>query len=256
MTIYGQGAQGLADKEGIPVNEAQDVIDELMKAYPKLNSAIENAHNMAEHKHYVETISGFRRRLDTATSNDKSLKSRTLRQAFNAIVQGSGAYYTNTALIAIRKIFDELHLGSKLCITVHDSIVIDCKPEELEAVYQITTYVFSHSTIPELNNLPIGNLNVPDELKQSPTTYRFPMVGEAEIGLNYNDDVGFDLEEYKKFKSPFGYCKYNYELLKLKESLGMYDTDKYTEDDKAKKISELNEAIGILKSNKELFEQA
>jgi len=256
MTIYGQGAQGLADKEGIPINEAQGVIDKLMKAYPKLNSAIENAHNMAEHKHYVETISGFRRRLDTAMSNDKALKARTLRQAFNAIVQGSGAYYTNTALIAIRKIFDELHLGSKLCITVHDSIVIDCKPEELEAVYQITTYVFSHSTIPELNNLPIGNLNVPDELKQSPTTYRFPMVGEAEIGLNYNDDVGFDPEEYKKFKSPFGYCKYNYELLKLKESLGMYDTDKYTEDDKAKKISELNEAIDILKSNKELFEQA
>jgi len=36
----------------------------------------------------------------------------------------------------------------------------------------------------------------------------------------------------------------------------MYDTDKYTKDDKAKKISELNEAIDLLKSNKELFEQA
>lgn len=252
--LYGETIRGLAEKQGITVEESQEVMDGMYEAYPKLEEAITKAQTMAEKLHYVETLAGFRRRLDTATSKDKSIRNRTLRQAFNAIVQGSGAYVTNTALILIREVFEQAKMKSKLCITVHDSIVIDCEPSEIEDAYNIATYIFSHSPIPELNNLPIGNLDVPDHLKQSPTTYRFPMIGEAEIGLNYNDDVDFKLKDFQTYKSAYGYCKYNYEMLRLNEHLEVYDTVKYTKDDKEQQIAKYKKAISDLESQKSLFQ--
>ena len=73
MTIYGETASGLANSEGISQQEAQDIIDKLMKAYPLLDKKIQDTQKMAETKHYVETIAGNRRRLDKINSNDKAI---------------------------------------------------------------------------------------------------------------------------------------------------------------------------------------
>ena len=247
--FYGQGAQGLADREGITVDEAQEVIDGVMRAYPKLAELIDHVKNQATYKHYVETISGFRRRLSNVTSKDRSVVSGAMREAFNAVIQGSGAYCTNSALILLREIFLENNLRSKIILTVHDSVVIDCAPEELPAVAVIAETCFSRLPIPVICNNDIGNLRVPEELQLPNGKYRYPLHGEVEIGLNYGDEVDYDPVEYKTFKSPQGYCTYK---MKLKQAKDKADT--YRESDPQKAQEALAEQEYI-KTQKAVFQQ-
>lgn len=242
-TLYGEGPQGLANSENVPVNEAKQIIDGLMRAYPKLKEAIERDQNMAKSKGYVETVSGFRRRLGTIKSKDKYLASRALRQAFNADIQGSGAYCTNMAVIALHQLFLKAHLKSKLVITVHDSVVVDVHPDEMEAVAKICLYCFSHVEIPEVMYCPINDLKVPDALKTSKTTFRFPLHGELEIGCNYNNDVDFDAEEAKKFKHVYMYAKYEYAKLEIEEKLANKLIDQSQHDQMLNKLEEVKPAF-------------
>lgn len=219
---YGQSAQGLADREGISVQDAEDVIDGVMRAYPKLKALIEQVNQQAKAKHYVETISGFRRRLANVTSKDQSVVNRTLREAFNSVIQGSGAYCTNSALILLREIFLENKLESKIILTVHDSVVIDCTAKELPVVAIIAQACFAKLPIPVLCNNDIGNLKVPKELQLGNGKFRYPLHGEIEIGLNYGDEVDYDPEDYKTFKSPKGYCDYYTQLQHAKDQEATY----------------------------------
>lgn len=245
MTIYGESAQGLASTEKISVEKAQRIIDGLMKAYPGLESSINYYQNMAKQKGYVETISGFRRRLGTVRSSDRSMASRALRQAYNAVVQGSGAYCTNTAMININLLLKKAHMKSLIVATVHDSVVLDVSPDEVISIAKICSYCFSYLDIPEIVHNPIKNLDVPDELKTSDTEFRFPLHGEVELGTNYNNDVSYDPKELKEFKSPYWYCKYKYALLNLDEDLQnkLISEEKY------------NTKVEILKENKTIFQQ-
>lgn len=216
--LYGISATGLSANENIPVDEAQEIIDQFLNAYPKLQQAIDDAHESAEHKGYVEMLSGFRRRLGSVHSKDKGKASRALRQAYNAIVQGSGAYCTNTALINLRHIFQAKHFKSLIVGTVHDSIVIDVHPSEVLQVAKICDYVFSHLNIPEVVNNDATRLKVPEKWQLPDNKFRFPLHGEVELGANYNDDVELIPDEFKKFKSAQGYCKFKYAQLQLEEN--------------------------------------
>ena len=135
MLLYGESPQGLVDSRGLTMEEAQDTFHKVLSAMPQMEKVIEITNSFAEQQGYVETISGHVRRLPEATQNrNPALKSRAIRQCFNAVVQGSGAVCTNTALIYIRKAIRDYHLKSRIVITVHDSIVLDVHPSEINIV--------------------------------------------------------------------------------------------------------------------------
>ena len=128
-------------------------------------------------------------------------------------------------------------------------MVIDCAPEELPAVAVIAETCFSRLPIPVICNNDIGNLRVPEELQLPNGKYRYPLHGEVEIGLNYGDEVDYDPEEYKTFKSPQGYCTYK---MKLKQAKDKADTYRDSDPQKAQEALAEQEYI---KTQKAVFQQ-
>ena len=245
MLLYGESAQGMANKQGISLGEAQATIDKVLGGMPGVKAFIDETHAKVEKLHYVETITGFRRRLGDVLSKDKGKASRALRQSVNAIIQGSGSNILVLGLIKAREMFEKYHLKSVLAITVHDSIVIDCHPDEVEKAIAIVKYCMEHVDLPILTSNDATGYDVPEQYKLPNNKFRFPLRAEPEIGLNYNDDVGFDKEEFEKFNSPTGYCKYYYAMTNLNELLEYQLEDEETVNRKKKE----------LESKKKVFEQ-
>ena len=152
---------------------------------------------------YVETMQGHRRLLKGIWTKDK--KNDALRQSINSVVQGTGAYLTNTAVIYIDDFLQKNNMRSKLVATVHDSIVLDCPPEEIATVASVVEFIMA--------NLPIPFL----QIEWNGKMVQYPIDAETEIGVNYKDAVGFDAEDFKTFKSIKGYADYHKALAKFED---------------------------------------
>ena len=59
------------------------------------------------------------------------------RTAMNAPIQGSAADIIKIAMINVHKKMKELNLQSKMVAQVHDELIIDVHPSELEIVKQM-----------------------------------------------------------------------------------------------------------------------
>lgn len=165
---------------------------------------IEETHKAIEENGYVETLQGHRRILRDVWG-DQQTKAGALRQSVNTIIQGTGAYLTNLAVIMINDYLLSKNKKSKLVATVHDSIVIDMPHEEVAEVVSVSKFI--------MENLPIDFLMVPWEGE----TIRFPVTADAEIGTSYKDVVDFDAELFAQFNSVEGYTTYHKDIGKFKD---------------------------------------
>ena len=243
--MYGQGAMGLADKLGTDEAGAQEIIDKIMKAMPKTEQYIEGVHSFAERYGYVETLQGNYRRLPDAQHGSFGEKQRSLRQSYNSIVQGSGPYITNSAIIEIRKWLRDNNMKSKLAITVHDSIVIDVHPDEVFKVVDKAKYIMEHLPIKEFVVDSTG-YNVPKQWDLGSGKMRFPMFSEISFGHTYGDDLDWDSDEAKTFPDVKTYYNFSMETKKVndiynqKEKELPKDADEQKEELEQQRESELN----------------
>ncbi len=178
--LYGMGAGSLADILKISKDEAQSFMDTFLNSYPQVQKWIEGNKKTAIKQRYVETIFGTRRRFkkedfgilnkswNSLTEEDKvkrSTASRALRQATNAIVQGSAAQQTKATLVAMRKVLAELSekRGKKYCFNflafIHDEALFkvpkDVTESELEAIRDCMENTIKLS-IPSVTDMEIG----------------------------------------------------------------------------------------------------
>jgi hypothetical protein len=201
---YGETPFSFAPKQNMTVEEAEVVFDKYFKNKPRVKEFIDRVHEQVLRDGYVECLQGFRRNLREVYSQDKSKRNAALRQSVNTIIQGSGAYLTNNSLIHINKFIEKHNLRSKVVLTVHDSIVIDCPPEEVHLIAKAARYI--------MENLPIDWLIIDWKGEK----LRYPIKADIEIGVNYNDMVDYDMEEINSFQSIYGYCKYKIDLKNIK----------------------------------------
>ena len=201
MLIYGKGASSLAVDLGISTEEGERLVDKYYESKPKVRDFIELTHAKAKRDGYVETMQGNRRNLNEIWN--KRTEADALRKTVNTTIQGTGAYFTNLSVILIQDYIDLRNLKSKLIMTVHDSIVLDTPQEEYEEMAKVMKYI--------MENLPIEwtkyNLNGKE--------ITYPIEADVEIGWNYKDAVGFDLESIKTFKSLKGYIKFEKDKAKF-----------------------------------------
>ena len=230
---YGQSSSTLANNLGISKEEGEEIFNKYYATKPKVKDSIDYVHNFVQENGYVETMSGHRRFLADAQSMDKKKRSEALRQSYNTVIQGSGSYLTNMALTYIDDYIQGRNMKSDIVATVHDSIVLDCPPEEVSIIYKVVKTI--------MENLPFDFLKV--EYKGE--NIQYPIASDAEIGFNYNDAVEYDEEEVKEFNSFKGYINYYLSLQKLKD---------YFE---SKKINEeqYKEAIRQVEEQKHLYQE-
>lgn len=242
MLLYGESPQGLVDSRGLTMEEAQETFKKVLSAMPRMEQVIELTNAFVEQRGYVETISGHVRRLPEAMQNrNPALKSRAIRQAFNCVVQGSGAVCTNTALIYIRKAIHDYHLKSRIAITVHDSIVLDVHPNEIEIVPKLAQNIMQHLPISNfiLNMADLPDLKVADKYKINDKQFRFPLFAEMAFGKTYGDDLDFSWEDYNALNKDIEkYYKYSMEVKWVEDKYNTALKDESDDDKKAKIVDE------------------
>lgn len=231
--IYGESPFSFAGKNDMSVEEAEGIFDKFYANKPAIKKSIDSVHNFVTKHGYVETMQGHRRNLKGAQTSDLKIKNEALRQSFNTIIQGTGAYLTNMSLTYIDDYLTKYNMKSKIVATVHDSIVIDSPKEEIDNVIKVSKYI--------MENLPYDFLKT--EYKGE--IIQFPIVGDAEVGLTYNDVVEYNSEDFLTFNSVKGYSDYYNALNKIQHT---FETGLISEEQK----DQLQDKI---KSQKELYQK-
>lgn len=143
--IYGISAFGLSERLGIPRGEAKELIENYMKTYPRIKEYMEQTIVRAREDGYVSTIHGRKRYLPEINSRNAALRGYAERNAINAPLQGSAADIIKIAMIAIARRMKEEGLRSRMIVQVHDELVFNVKPDELDHLRALVASEMEHA---------------------------------------------------------------------------------------------------------------
>ena len=160
--IYGISAFGLAQRLDIPNRDAKELIENYFASYPDVKRYMDEAVTNATNSGYVETMFARRRQLNDIHSANRVVRGVAERNAINAPIQGSAADIMKLAMVEISRRFKEEGIQSKMIMQVHDEVVIDTIPAELERVCTLVR-----------------------EAMESVATLRVPLVADVNSGRNW-----------------------------------------------------------------------
>ncbi len=130
--IYGMGAQKLAQELQISTQEAKIFIENYFKHLGQLKAFYESIELSAKEKGYVTTLTGRRRALPDIHSSNTMKSALARRQAINTVIQGSAADIIKFAMLAVNGDAKLAELNAKLCLQVHDELVIEAPENTAE----------------------------------------------------------------------------------------------------------------------------
>jgi len=132
--IYGISAFGLAQRLGIPRQEAQKIIDQYFAQYPGIREYIEREVHDARSRGYVSTLTGRRRYLRDINSANQTIRAATERVAINAPIQGTAADMIKVAMVRVHSALREGRYETRMLLQVHDELLFEIPGEELANV--------------------------------------------------------------------------------------------------------------------------
>ena len=134
---YGLSAFGLAQQLGIEPDEARVLMDDYFARFGGIRDYLQGVVIEARAEGFTETILGRRRYLPDLTSDNRQRREMAERMALNAPIQGSAADIMKVAMLRVADRIDAEGLRSRLLLQVHDELVLEIAPGELEAVKAI-----------------------------------------------------------------------------------------------------------------------
>ena len=134
---YGMEAFGLAQRLGVPIGEAQQILDAYFVAFPAVHDYMERTVAEARERGYTETLFGRRRQIPELASDNFRIRQAGERQAMNAGIQGLAADIFKVALIRLDRALDAAGSTSRLILQVHDEVICEVPPADLDAVTAI-----------------------------------------------------------------------------------------------------------------------
>ena len=134
---YGMEAYGLAQRLDIPVEEASEILKAFFNAFPGVKDYMKDSIEKARKKGYTETLLGRRRKIPELLSSNFNLRQAGERQAMNAPIQGLAADIFKIALVSVHKELKKKSYDSSLVLQVHDEVILDVVPDELDSVKKI-----------------------------------------------------------------------------------------------------------------------
>lgn len=135
--IYGISSFGLSQDLSISKKEAADYIKQYFATYPTIENFINGMVESAKKTGYAVTLEGRRRPIPELKSSNFMQRSFGERIAMNSPIQGTAADIMKIAMINVYNGLKKAGLVSRMIIQVHDEILIETKPEELEQVSTI-----------------------------------------------------------------------------------------------------------------------
>ncbi len=132
--VYGISDFGLARNTGLSRKEAAAFIERYFARYPGVRRFMDAAVAEGKALGYARTIFGRRRPLPELSSSNHNVRAFGERAAMNTPVQGAAADIIKRAMIAVHGALRERALQAKLILQVHDELIVECPPQEAEAV--------------------------------------------------------------------------------------------------------------------------
>lgn len=130
--LYQQGPHATASQLNITVDEAEDFTSSYFEKLPGVLMFIDRIKGVTRRKGFTETLFGRRRYYYNIKSRDNGEQGADLRAAVNMPIQGTSADITKIAIANVERFLKDYK--SKILFTVHDELVIDIHPDELEIV--------------------------------------------------------------------------------------------------------------------------
>jgi DNA polymerase-1 len=146
--IYGISAFGLARQLGIAQGEAREYIQKYFDRYPGIRDYMERTKKIAREKGYVTTIFGRRVHLPEIASKNGAMRSFQERAAINAPIQGGAADIIKRAMVRIPAALAQAKLSARLLLQVHDELLFEVAPQEVEATIAAVRHVMEHAARP------------------------------------------------------------------------------------------------------------
>jgi DNA polymerase I-like protein with 3'-5' exonuclease and polymerase domains len=149
---YGVGPEKIAQSIGCSVTDAKDLLARFEAQFHDISKYKAKVIRQATGKApipYVETIFGRRRYIPELKSQDRGLKSRADRQAFNTVIQGSAADLMKLAIVRAHSCFtDEPDVN--VVLTIHDELVTVAREDLVEETAEAIRVSMEGIHLPEI----------------------------------------------------------------------------------------------------------
>jgi DNA polymerase-1 len=142
--IYGMSAFGLTRTTELTLAEAENFVKAYFDRFPGVHNYLEQTRQSVEHEGYVATLLGRKRyfpQLAQGSSTSEVIRSRALREAINAPIQGSAADIIKLAMLRLPDRLQAEGLSARMLLQVHDELVFECRQSELNSTAELVQQV-------------------------------------------------------------------------------------------------------------------
>ena len=135
--IYGMGPFRLSKELGISQKMAKTFIEHYFDTYRGVKRFIDETIEEARKTGKVTTLLGRHRSLPDILSSNRTAREFAERTAVNTPLQGTAADLIKLAMIRIHHALIRENLKSKMLLQVHDELVFEVPPEEIDPVVRL-----------------------------------------------------------------------------------------------------------------------
>ncbi|NQT47641.1 MAG: DNA polymerase I [Chloroflexi bacterium] len=143
--VYGMSGYGLEQATELSRDEAARFITSYFEKHPGVREYLESTRQQAREQVYVQTLLGRRRYIPELRATNRQVREAAERMAINMPVQGTAADIIKLAMINLQQEMDRRALKSKMLLQVHDELLFESPPEELEEMKALAQRTMSQA---------------------------------------------------------------------------------------------------------------
>jgi DNA polymerase-1 len=161
--LYGQQEKGLAELLGwyagegedrkLDIQRAKTFIDEYFVIYDGVKDYVDKM--KSDWRKYGYVVTPFGRRIIIKKSDKRHINEKNERRAVNGPIQGAASDICVIALCDLDEKFKREGLITPPVLTIHDALVFDSPPEEVEIVQILAKKIMEGLEFPWMINIPL-----------------------------------------------------------------------------------------------------
>ena len=173
--IYGRGAEGISEETGLPLDEAQSVIDKFFERFPSVSEYVETMHSICHMSGQYRSATGTLLHFNGWDSQDRKVIAEAERASQNYPVQGPAGELALDAIIRLAARMKKKKLRSVMWESTHDSISIDTAPGEVFQVCSTARSVMERAI-----------------MKLHASWLKVPITSDQEIGVRWSGGLAIE----------------------------------------------------------------
>ncbi len=129
--LYGMSDFGLADRTGLPSEQASGFIRRYFERFNTVKAFQDKVISKAEEDGYAETLLGRRRYIPEIKSRIWAVRNAAIRATVNAPIQGSASDIVKVAMIHVAEFLREQVPSVRMLLQVHDELLFEGPEDDL-----------------------------------------------------------------------------------------------------------------------------